>query len=345
MSDSPVNWPRFAELLKTSNRIVLASHQRPDGDSLGSTLAMTRILQKLGKEVRVANPHPVPPNLACLDPDGQALRALDQWTGDDRAWMETADLFLILDTSSWAQMAAVGPLFQNFQGKRAILDHHVKSDEIDAERFVDEHAAATGILVERVAQELGVALDKTIAEPLFVAIATDTGWFRFDSVKAETYRTIARLIEVGVVPSEIYKKLFEQESLGRLRLTGRTLAKTENHCDGQLMFTFVMQDDLHAAGAVQSDTEDIVNMTLQVKGSQLAIFMSELVDKTFKISFRSRCDVDCSVLAKMFGGGGHRAAAGAASSWPFAETRAALLQAASEALKNLRNDQSCREFY
>ncbi len=334
MIDSPINWTRFVDLICSVSRVVLSSHQRPDGDSLGSVLAMSRILQRLGKEVRIANPHRVPPTLNYLDPEGKTLKALDQLTDEDRAWIDNADLFIVLDTSSWAQMADVAPLFKAFKGKRAVLDHHVKGDDVDAERFVDEHAEATGALVARAAMELGVELDPSIAEPLFIAIATDTGWFRFDSVTSETFRTVSRLVDAGVVPAAIYRELHEQESLGRIRLVGRTLAKTEPHYGGLLMVTSIMQEDLRESGALPSDTEDIINMTLQVRGSRMAVLMSEQVDGTFKISFRSRCDVDCSVLAKQFSGGGHHAAAGASSVLPFDETRAALLDAIGKALKN-----------
>lgn len=334
MTDSPIDWARFVDLIRSANRIVLTSHQRPDGDSLGSVLAMSRILGRLGKDVRVANPHRVPPTLACLDPEGRVLKALDQLTDDDRAWIDGADLFMVLDTSSWAQMADVALLFKAFRGKKAVLDHHIKGDEIDAERFVDEHAEATGSLVARAARELGVPLDRDIADPLFVAISTDTGWFRFDSVTAETYRTVAELIDAGSKPAVLYRELNEQESLGRIRLMGRTLAKTEPHFGGLLMFTSIMQEDLRESGALPSDTEDIINMTLQVKGSRMAVLMSEQADGTFKISFRSRCDVDCSRLAKQFSGGGHHAAAGASSELPYDETRRALVDAIGKALED-----------
>ncbi len=287
---------------------------------------MKRILEKLGKTVAVLNPHPVPPTLAFLDPNNE-LRGLKDATPEERARIHESDVVMVLDTSAWAQLADMGPLFQASPAKKIVLDHHHKGDDIGAEMFVDDEAEATGTLVVQAAEALGVTLDKTIADAALVAIVTDTGWLRFSSVTSETYRVIAKLVDAGAVPAELYRELYEQESLGRIRLIGRTLRQTEAHFAGRVMFTRIMQDDLRQAGALPSDTEDIVNMTLQVRGSMVAVLVSELTDGTFKISFRSRCDVDCSRLAARFGGGGHKKAAGASSVLPFDETKAALLAA------------------
>lgn len=329
--NTPIDWKRFAEMIQAARRILLTAHQRPDGDCLGSEIAMKRILEKLGKEVFVLNPDPVPPTLAFLDPNRE-LRGLEEASPEERNRINEVDLIMVLDTSAWAQLAGIGPLFRNSPALKMVLDHHLKSDDIGAERFVDNTAEATGTLVVRAAKALGVSPDRKTAEAAFVAVATDTGWFRFSSVNAETYRIAAELVEAGVVPADLYREINEQESLGRIRLVGRTLAQTESHWDGRVMFTRIMREDLRQAGALPSDTEDIINMTLQVKGSQVAVLVSEIKDGSFKISFRSRCAVDCSRLAAQFSGGGHKQAAGASSSLPFEETKQALLAAIGEAL-------------
>ncbi len=329
---NPIDWKNFADMIRSASTVLLTAHQRPDGDCLGSEIAMKRILEKLGKTVYVLNPHPVPPTLAFLDPDNELLGLADA-TPEERDRINQVDMILVLDTSSWAQLADIGPLLQASPAPKMVLDHHFKGDDIGAERFIDDHAEATGTLVVRAAEALGVPLDKRIADAAFIAIASDTGWFRFASVTAETYRTVAELIDAGAVPADLYRQAYEQESLGRIRLIGRTLQQTESHFDGRVMFTSIMRDDLRQAGALPSDTEDIINMTLQVRGSMVAVLLSELKDGTFKISFRSRCDVDCSRLAAQFSGGGHKKAAGASSALPFEETKAALLDAIGKALE------------
>jgi phosphoesterase RecJ-like protein len=329
--ESPINWLQFAAMIRSSSRILLTAHQRPDGDCLGSELAMRLILLALGKEVRIVNPHPTPPTLTFLDKTG-SIKPLEHLTEEDQNWINHADLMFVLDTSSWAQLGKMAPVFKASHAKKLVLDHHAVGDDIGAERFIDPNAEATGMLVVRAADALEVPLNREMAEAVFVAISTDTGWFRFSSVNAETYRTVARLLDAGVVPATVYRNLYEQESLGRIRLIGRTLAQTESHFDGKLMLVRIMLDDFDVAGALSSDSEDIVNMALQVKDSQMAVLISELKDGSFKISFRSRCVVDCSCLAAQFGGGGHKQAAGASSKVSYEKTKQAVLQAIEEAL-------------
>jgi phosphoesterase RecJ-like protein len=336
----PIDWSRFAEIIHSSSRILLTAHQRPDGDCLGSELAMRQILLALGKEVRIVNPHPIPPNLMFLDKTG-CIKHLEQLTETDRIWIDHADLMFALDTSSWIQLGDMASVFETFHAKKLVLDHHVKGDDIDAERFIDPDAEATGMLVVRAADALNVPLTQEIAEAVFVAIATDTGWFRFSCVNAETYRTATRLIEAGVVPAKFYQKLYEQESIGRIRLIGRTLAQIEPHFNGKLMFVQIMLNDFNIAGALSSDSEDIINMALQVKNSQMAVLLSELKDGSFKISFRSRCAIDCSLLAARFAGGGHKQAAGASSNLPYEQIKQSILQAIEKAFELVSCDGDC----
>ncbi|MDR2115354.1 MAG: DHH family phosphoesterase [Planctomycetaceae bacterium] len=329
---SPINWSQFAAIIHSSSRILLTAHQRPDGDCLGSELAMRLILLSLGKEVRIVNPHPTPPNLTFLDETG-CIKPLENLTEEDKNWMNHADLVIVLDTSSWAQLGAMASVFKNLQARKLVLDHHAKGDDIGAECFIDSEAEATGILVVRAAGVLNVPLSRGIAEAAFVAISTDTGWFRFSSVNAETYRTVAGLIDAGVVPAEFYQKLYEQESLGRIRLIGRTLSQIEPYFDDKLMLIRILLSDFEAAGALSSESEDIINMALQIKGSQMAVLISELKDGSFKISFRSRSTIDCSLLAGLFGGGGHKQAAGASSKLSYEKTKKAVLDAIEKVLK------------
>ena len=330
-----IDWHRFAEVVRSASKIILTLHHRPDGDCIGSALAMRHILLTLGKEVRIIAPHKVPPTLAFLDPHGY-VTALEDMTDEDTRWLHTADLFFILDTSSWAQLGDMAIHFRESSAKKIVLDHHVKGDDIGAETFIDSNADATGSLVVQVADALGVPISAEIAEPAFVAMTTDTGWFRFSNVTAETFRTAGRLVGAGVLPDAMYRELYEQESLGRVRLIGRTLSKTESYVDGQFLLTWILLDDFETAGAISSDSEDIINMLLQVRGSKMAVLISELKDKTFKISFRSRCSVDCSVLAAQFGGGGHKKAAGASLNPPFEHVKQAMIDAVTKGLQEAK---------
>ncbi|HEX5444965.1 MAG TPA: DHH family phosphoesterase [Pirellulales bacterium] len=326
----PINWPRFKELVGTHQRFLLTSHVRPDCDALGSELGMAGVLEALGKQALIVNAQKTPPNLAWIDPERKI-----QTLGADvqLADLQTIEVFMVLDTSAWAQLGDMALALRSTAARKVVLDHHVSEDDLGAEAFKDTQAEATGRLVLEAAGQLGVKLTSEIATPLFAAIATDTGWFRFGSTTGDTLRFAGQLIDAGAKPTEIYRQLYEQDSLARLQLVGRTLARTQSELAGRLIHTAIFQDDFSATGALPSDTEDVINMTLGVTGTQVAVILVEQPTQKFKISFRSRSPVDCSRLAEQFGGGGHKAAAGAMVDGPFAVAQSKVLDAVRAAMQ------------
>ncbi len=325
-----VNWPRFVELVRAHRRFLLTSHVRPDCDALGSELGMAGVLEALGKDVLIVNAQKTPPNLQWIDPE----RRLKTLGADVQlADLESIEVLLVLDTSAWAQLGDMAIVLRTTAAKKLVLDHHVSQDDLGAEAFKNTQAEATGRLVLEAAEQLGVKLTPTIAVPLFAAMATDTGWFRFGSTTGDTYRFAGQLVDAGARPSEIYKQLYEQDTLARLQLIGRTLGRTQSELDGRLVHTVVFQDDFTSTGALASDTEDVVNMTLTETGTEVALILVEQVDGKFKVSFRSRSAVDCSKLAEVFGGGGHKAAAGAMLDGPYDAAQRRVLDAARHAMR------------
>ncbi len=202
-------------------------------------------------------------------------------------------------------------VIRNSKTKKIIFDHHVGEDDIDAELFKNTTAEAVGRMCVEAAEHLNVALTPAISTPLFAALATDTGWFRFNSVSATTYQSAAKLTLGGAVPSEIYGALYEQETVGRVRLRGTVLARIETELDGRLAHTYIVPDDYETTGALVTDTEDLINLALEINGTVFAVIMVGQKTGGFKMSFRSRCQTAANEIAKHFGGGGHKAAAGA----------------------------------
>ncbi len=326
-----IDWPRFVEVVRSHQRFVLTSHIRPDADALGSELGMAGVLEKLGKRVQILNGHAPPRNLEFLDPTGR-LKTLG--VNAQAADIADCDALMVLDTSAWAQLGPMGDVVRAFQGKKIILDHHVSSDDLGAESFKNTTAEATGRLVIEAADHLGMTLTPEIATPLFAALATDTGWFRFRSLAADSFRFAARLVDAGAVPQEIYTALYERDTLARIQLIGRIIARAETEMEGRLVYTACFQEDFQATGAVASDTEDVVNMTLAVAGTLVAVIFVEQQTGGFKISFRSRATgVDCSRLAEQFDGGGHKAAAGAFLNEPYETAHRKILDAVRAAMK------------
>lgn len=324
-----VNWKRFTDQVSYYQSFVLVSHIRPDCDALGSELGMAYLLRQLGKDVRIINAHRVPAALEFLDPAG-TIKSL----GDDIEPDEiSTDCFMILDTSAWPQLGDMGDVIRAASCDKMVLDHHVGEDDLGATMYKDYQAEATGTLVVQAADAFGIPLNRQMAVPLFAAIATDTGWFRFSSVSAETYRVIARLIDAGVVPSEVYHDLYERDTLAKLKLRGLILSRTQSELDGALMHTSVETADFESLGAIPSDTEDSVNMMLKVDKTKAAVIFVGQPRGGFKISFRSRCEMDCNEVARLFGGGGHKVASGAFQEGTLDDVRGRVLPAVIEALK------------
>ncbi len=324
-----IDWKRFAQVIQEHNNFVLVSHIRPDCDALGSELGMAGILDQLGKKVRIVNGQETPPNLQFIDPQ-KRIQAIN--VSVQPAELADADCFLILDTSAKVQLGPMLPVIMNAQAKRVVLDHHVSEDGLDAEVFKRTSAEATGTLVVEAAEQLGVRLDASIAVPLFAAIATDTGWFRFGSVSDYTFAVIGKLIRAGAVPAQIYQDLYERESAGRVRLRGLVLSRIATELGGRLAHTYIRKEDYSTTGALPTETEDLVNGALEIDGTQFAVIMIEQPAGGFKISFRSRCSVACNEVAGNFGGGGHKAAAGAFIKSDFADVQSRVLTVVRQAM-------------
>ena len=326
-----LNWDLLAQRILPHQRFILTSHIRPDCDALGSELGMAGILKQLGKDVRIVNGNPTPPSLSFLDPS-QAIEVIGETTSQSEV---DGDCLIVLDTSAWAQLGPMGEVLRKFTGTKLCIDHHIGEDDLGTEFFKDTSAEATGHLVTVLAEKLKVKITKPMATALYAAIATDTGWFRFGSTTAATYRIAATLLDNGAVPAEIYSDLYERDTLGRLRLRGRILARTEPELDGRLMHTYVLAEDFTDTGAVPSDTEDAINLTLAVSGTKFAVIFVEQLKGGFKISFRSRCSADCNQVAREFGGGGHKAAAGAFVDGQLRDVQQRVLDVVRAALQNL----------
>ena len=255
-----IDWNRFKEVIDAHESFCLTSHIRPDCDALGSELGMAGVLEAYGKKVRIVNGQSTPPNLAFIDPQNR-IAAVNE---DIQPEQIDDEILMILDTSAWAQLGPMGDVVKSTEAKVIIVDHHVSEDDLGAEPFKNTTAEATGRLVIEAADALGVELTPEIATPLFAAIATDTGWYRFPSANSATYQYAARLIDAGASPAAIYGDLYERETLGRVKLRGTVLARTQTELNGQLVHTYITREDFETTGAIPSDTEDLINLTLEI---------------------------------------------------------------------------------
>ncbi len=182
-----VNWPRFIDVVRSHERFLLTTHVRPDCDALGSCLGMAGVLEKLGKSVRIVNGQATPPNLKFIDPHNR-IEAVGVNVQANELVAANFEVVMVLDTSAWAQLGPMADIVRGTRAKKIVLDHHQSSDDLQAEDFRDTSAEATGRLVVEAAEKLNVAITPELARPLFCALATDTGWFRFSSTTGDTFR-------------------------------------------------------------------------------------------------------------------------------------------------------------
>lgn len=326
-----IDWTPLADLIETHDRFLVTTHVRPDGDALGSEVGMAGLLRQKGKDVRVVNSSHTPPRYDFLDPQGDFFEHFGSLSGDVDLATER-EVAIILDLSAWSQLGDMADLIRGFKGPRVVIDHHVSQDDLGALFLKDTSAEATGTLVVRAMKALGGTFTKEVATGLLTAIAMDTGWFHHPNTKPDTLRTVADLVEAGAPINEIYRELFERNSLGRLRLMGETLTGLKTFADGRVAYATVTRESVERSGAIPQDTEDLVDFTVSLKGVEVGMLFFEQPRGGIKLSLRSRQGLDCAQLAGLFGGGGHRAAAGATLSDPLAESIERVLAAVQQSM-------------
>lgn len=323
-----IDWRPFTKLVNESNSFVLTSHMRPDCDAIGSELGLALALRSLGKTVRIVNGDSVPPHIGFIDPNHDVLVLGQDISADD----VKCDVHAVVDTSAWSQLGPMADVIRNSTAQKINIDHHVSQDDLGATVFKDVTSESTGRLILQAIDALGVKLTTEMAMPLFAAIGTDTGWFRFASVGEATFQAAARLVAAGAKPDEVFGRLYEQNTLARLWLQGRILTKVKTHLGGRLLTTAITQADLNEVGAEPTDTEDVINRLLGVAGTEVALLLLELGPQETKVSLRSRSGIDVNAIAAQFGGGGHKAASGVRYRGPLSAAEPDVIKAVQAAM-------------
>jgi len=323
----PQTWTPIITALSKRQRFILSSHINPDCDALGSELALARHLQRLGKEIAILNSDPIPAAYTFLNGDGLIQTYHPEAHAD---LIARADAVIVLDVSGgWQRLGRVGEAL-SMAGKFSIcIDHHPTDAPFTDLHHIDPQAAATAELIFDLIGAMGGDLTLPIAEALYTAIVTDTGYFRFSSTRPRTHRIAARLLACGVHSARIYRLLYEQQSLARMRLKGYMLQNISLTADGQIAWAGLSQETLRRFGVSHLDLNGFSGLPLQIGGVKISIFLVELPEGGgVKISFRSDGSVAVNRLAAQLGGGGHVPAAGATVPGQLAEvTERALAEA------------------
>jgi phosphoesterase RecJ-like protein len=309
-----------ARALRERQSFILTSHARPDGDAIGSQLALAFALEHLGKSVRLLDRDPVPPPYAVFP----GISRIELVTSADVA----ADAVVLLECSD-IQRPQVEGLDKYFVVN---IDHHLGNQMYGDVNWFDESAAACGEMVADVIDALGVPWTKEIASHLYLAIATDTGGFRYGPISARTFEVCRRIAETGVSAAALSRQIFDSYGIGRVRLMAALLSAMELHLDNRLAVLYVDDDLLQRYGASVSDTEGLVNLPLGASEVvAVALFKRQSAD-SYRVSLRSKDDVDVRGVALAWQGGGHKNAAGCTVTGDYDTAKAALIAALERAV-------------
>jgi bifunctional oligoribonuclease and PAP phosphatase NrnA len=314
----PANDPgacrRVCEALLRYHRIVITSHVRPDGDSIGSSLALAWALRERGIDARVVHRDPPTPQLAEFPgtSDIEVGSAIPQGT----------EAVVVLECGDLSRTGLSG-----FDGLPIVnIDHHPGNTGYGDVHWFDGTAAALGEVIFDIITELGVPISPQMATQLFVAVVTDTGSFKYPGVSPRTFFTSARLLEAGADPVSVARKLYDSHSLARLRLQGAVLQTLEVEQDGRVALLTVTDAMLAAAGSAPEETDGLINLPLTVKSIQAVACFKEAGDGHWRVSLRSKGDIDVGQVARGFGGGGHRNASGCTLQGPLDSVRERIVE-------------------
>jgi phosphoesterase RecJ-like protein len=296
------------DLFGTRERFVLTTHLNPDGDGIGSEIALASWLRNRGKEVRVINHSPLPAVYRFLDPGGTVAQFDPVRDGTAIAG---ADVIVVLDTNHPDRLQSMKEAVLGSPALKVCIDHHLDPDPFASPALIDENATSTGEMLYRLLFPEGdEQLTPEIATGLYCAIMTDTGSFRYPRTGPATHTIVSRCIARGADPVRIYAEVYERWSAGRIHLLGEVLAGLRTEFGGRLAHITITREMLSRTGTSEEDTDNFTTYPMSVAGVRVGILFLE-IDGGVKISFRSKGTIPINSLAMEFGGNGHRNAAGA----------------------------------
>ena len=299
-------YKKFIEELLSHKKIAVFSHIRPDGDCLGSQIAICQWLFKNGVKAEAFNEDPINANLKWMLPyfpvNQPDIHALDQY-----------DAFLFMDGNALHRFGMAAEKAGTLSKPLYMIDHHPEPEPIFKDFISDTEASSTCELVYRMIEEQDInQIDESIAKPLYTGIVTDTGSFQFSSVKPSTLKAGAELLARGnFTPDTVVEEIYSSKKMNQLRLLGMSLETISLHADQQIATMYVTQQMLSETGTTNEDTEGFVSYPLSIEGVKACVFFREVDDHVVKMSLRSRSEIDVNKWARQLNGGGHKKASGA----------------------------------
>ncbi|MGB2807354.1 MAG: bifunctional oligoribonuclease/PAP phosphatase NrnA [Sedimentisphaerales bacterium] len=327
-------YQKALELINKSDTILITAHTRLDGDACGCIAAMDDTLTALGKKVKPLFLSPIPEWYEFLfDAQHPILGADVSLEQLKQAQFTDPDLIIIVDTNSYSQLPQFDEYLKHAGKPVMIIDHHATADGLGDVELTEKDAAAAGLIVCDFIKYANWPITEKIAEALFVAMATDTGWFQFNNTDSRVFHSCAELIKAGANPAQIYYNLYQNYSLQRFKLMTAMFNTLELHLDGRLATQHIMLSDFAQSGAEHKDTENLIDECRRIRTVEASALFVEAKDGRVRCSLRSRGAVDVGKIAQKFGGGGHKMAAGLFLSPPLEKAKKLILTEIAQQLK------------
>ena len=304
MTISESRWREAISTIEGAKEIVLACHQGPDGDALGSMLALQLALKKTGRDAVASwgsEPFSVPRHYAFLP-------ALDGLTPPEKV-PQAPELMITFDCGSYERLGTLEPNARAAK-KLVVVDHHVSNDEFGTVNLVDAEVAASAVVAYHLIRRMGIELDRDIATCLYTGLLTDTGSFKYRNTTPEVHEIAADLLSYGIAHDEIARIVYDTHPVGYLKLLSVALERAEVVPEASMIWTWISDEDLRRCTVDMEDTEALIDSVRTADVADVACVLKELGDGTFKVSMRSKGAANVGAVCESFGGGGHALAAG-----------------------------------
>ena len=299
--------PELLDLINEAGRIALITHIYPDGDGLGSEVALADGLLSMGKRVSVWNCHGPPEPLSFVDSKGY----VEIVTEEEVRNLPEVDLILALDTAEVGRLGYLRSYFSRSEAKKAACDHHIPPPRHPFDVvWAEERAGATGVMALDLLEALGMSPSPLGATALFVAVVSDTGWFSFNNTGRVELAAAARLVDFGANPAEIHRRVAGNSSLARINLLGEVLASVRGEFGGKFVWSSIDFNRMAEKGIRYEELDGIVDELKRIRNATVVALIVGLNNGMWKVSLRGPAEVDVDAIARHFGGGGHAKAAG-----------------------------------
>lgn len=322
---------KLLEKIKNAQTILLSTHRECDGDGLGAQIALYYALKKMGKLVRVLNLDDVPPKYRFLN-HHNFLEVYQR----PHTPITQIDLTMIFDTNDERQL---GVLFKELKSKSKdilFVDHHpilIDGPKPTVGSYVDTSAASTGEIVYNIIKKLGIPLDEQIAQALYTSVAFDTQVFRYVRNSPNSHTIASDLLQFNIKSEDIHRRLFSTHTAEKIAFLSQALGQIEYFLDGRIALLKIKAKDLTDHGLTIDETRDVIDMIMNIESLETAVILREDTNETFKVSLRSKGQIEVLSVAELLGGGGHRWAAGAVYKGSFEKLKETTINALKEKLK------------